>query len=210
MSLLHVLDMDGTLLRDTTASLEIAKRLGCLPELIALEAAFGAGALDTRGFAAEICALWQDLTREVVAEAFTEAPWISGLADVLADIRRRGERSIVITMSPDFFAAHLEADEVFASAFPALPFGGAIADPAGILTPDDKVKIVDRVRAEYGLTRDQCVAYGDSGSDLPLFDALHFTVAVNASAGLRALALLEYDGDDFREAYRQAREAVAR
>ncbi|MFJ8650006.1 hypothetical protein ACIRNI_28280 [Streptomyces sp. NPDC093546] len=31
MSRLYVFDMDGTLLRGTTAGLEIARRLGCLP-----------------------------------------------------------------------------------------------------------------------------------------------------------------------------------
>ncbi|MFC6987441.1 hypothetical protein [Streptomyces cirratus] len=76
MSRLHVFDLDGTLLRGTTASLEIARRLDCLPELRLLEEKFAAGALDTRGFAAEVCRLWADLTPGAVADAFATAPWI--------------------------------------------------------------------------------------------------------------------------------------
>jgi phosphoserine phosphatase len=210
VSRLHIFDMDGTLLRGSTASLEIARRLGCLPELRLLEAAFGSGTLDTWGFAAEACRLWHELTPELVAEVFAAAPWISGIADVLADIRRRGEQSVVVTMSPDFFASGLTAlgaDEVVASGFPPLPLRAA-PDPARILTPADKIKIADRVRAAAGLDRDSCVAYGDSGSDIPLFLELRHTMAVNADATLRGLARYHYEGDDLRVAYQMAREAI--
>jgi len=124
MSFLHLFDMDGTLLRGTTASLEIARRLGCLTELVQLEASFASGALDTRAFARALCDLWGDLTIELVEVTFAEAPWIGGIASVLADIRARGEWSAVITMSPDFFARGLGSigvDDVVASVFPGLP-----------------------------------------------------------------------------------------
>lgn len=210
--LLHVFDMDGTLLRGTSASLEIAARLGCLAELHALEVEFAAGAVDTRGFAAALHGLWRDLTPGVVAEAFDGAPWIGGLAEVLADIRARGDRAVVVTMSPDFFADRLRGlgvDDVVASGFPPPPFRTA-PDPARILVPGDKVTAVDRLRGALGLDRDACVAYGDSGSDVPLFSVLRHTVAVNATPGLRALARAGYDGDDLRAAYTLGRELRAR
>ncbi|MFD4370494.1 HAD family hydrolase [Streptomyces sp. NPDC058486] len=210
--LLHVFDMDGTLLRDTSAALEIAGRLGCLDELRALEGEFAAGIIDTRAFAAALYGLWRELTPAVVAEAFDGAPWIGGLAEVLADIRSRGDRAVVVTMSPDFFAGRLRGlgvDEVVASGFPPLPFRSA-PDPARILVPEDKVTAVDRLRTVYGLDRDACVAYGDSGSDVPLFSVLRHTVAVNAGPGLSALARAGYDGDDLRAAYALGRELRAR
>jgi phosphoserine phosphatase len=43
---LHVFDMDGTLLKGTTASLQIARHLGCTRELAELEARFAAGEVD--------------------------------------------------------------------------------------------------------------------------------------------------------------------
>ncbi|MGA4840627.1 HAD family hydrolase [Streptomyces sp. G45] len=206
MTRLHVFDMDGTLLRGTSASLELARHLGCLPELTALEAEFIAGTVDTYGFADRVCALWGALTPEIAADAFARAPWIGGLPEVLADIAARGERSAVITMSPDFFADGLRAlgaDDVIASRFPPLPLR-TTPDPAGILTPADKVTAVDRLLAAHGLTRDACVAYGDSHSDVPLFRALHHTVAVNAGQTLKSLARHQYDGDDLWTAYETA------
>jgi phosphoserine phosphatase len=209
-AVLHVFDMDGTLLHGTTAGLEIARRLGCVSELVELEASFASGTIDTRAFSAAIAALWQGITAEVVAEVFHASPWISGLPDVLADIRRRGEHSLVITMSPDFFADGLRVfgvDEVAASRFPALPLS-SIPDPAWILTPDDKVRIVVEAMARLGLTERSCIAYGDSGSDVPLFRRLPHTVAVNATPELVALAAVSYQGADLREAYRLARSTL--
>jgi len=205
---LHVFDMDGTLLLNTTASLEIARHLECLSDLTRLEARFASGELDTRGFAREVCRMWEALTPALVEEVFHGSPWIGGLREVTADIRRRGERSVVITMSPDFYAEHLTmfgVDEVVSSRFPPMPFH-TDPDPDGILTPADKVTVTERILHREGLDRSRCVAYGDSGSDLLLFAALRCTVAVNASEQLRAMASLCYDGDDLREVYHLARQ----
>jgi hypothetical protein len=59
---LHIFDMDGTLLRGTTANLEIARHLGSTEQLVELEARFAAEEIDTRGFSAAIHKLWRDLT----------------------------------------------------------------------------------------------------------------------------------------------------
>jgi phosphoserine phosphatase len=200
---LHVFDMDGTLLVGTTASLQIARHLGSTEELVELEARFAAGDIDTRGFAVAIHALWRDLTAPAVAEAFAASPWLTGIREVCADIRERGERSVVITMSPDFFAQHLLElgfDDVVASRFPTPPFLESV-DPANILTPRDKIRIVQERCQRYGLSRSQCVAYGDSMSDAPLFGHLPKTVAVNADHHLAELATVSYRGNNLAKAY---------
>jgi phosphoserine phosphatase len=208
---LHVFDMDGTLLRGTSASLQIARHLGCAAELAGLEAQFSASELDTRGFAAAIHGLWRNLTGQAVAEIFGACPWLDSIPEVCADIRKRGERSVVITMSPDFFARHLLEcgfDEVVASRFPALPFAEPL-DPGGILTPDDKVRVVDELRTRHHLRPSRCVAYGDSISDAPLFRQLANTVAVNADHHLTDLAAVSYRGDDLAGAYALGRDLLA-
>ncbi|MFB4320541.1 HAD family hydrolase [Actinomadura sp. 21ATH] len=207
MGTLHIFDMDGTLLTGSTANLEVARRLGTLPELQALEARFAAGELDTRGFSAILRDLWGHLTTADVTAAYTAGPWLDGIADVCADIRSRGEHSAVITMSPDFFARHLldlGFDDVIASRFPPLPFTAPL-DPAGILTPDDKVRVAEELRARHGLPRARCVAYGDSMSDAPLFRHLTHTVAVNADHHLAGIAAVDYRGRDLTRAYHLGR-----
>ena len=209
---LHIFDMDGTLLEGTTASLQIARHLGSTEQLAELEAQFAAGEIDTRAFAAAIHELWRELTSLAVADAFTVSPWLTGIPEVCADVRERGERSVVITMSPDFFARHLLElgfDEVVASRFPALPFGEPL-DPANILTPGDKVRIVREMCSRHGLSPTRCVAYGDSMSDAPLFRQLTKTIAVNADHHLAELAALSYHGSDLAGAYALGRALLAR
>ena len=211
MTALHVFDMDGTLLRGTTAAIEISRRVGRLEPLAELERGFAAEELTAADFALETRALWKDLTAELVAEVVADAPWIDGIEDVCRDIARRGERSMLITMSPNFFAEHLGErgiDVVRASRFPPLPFAAPV-DPAGILNPADKVRLTEAERAAHGLPRRACVAYGDSMSDLPLFAVLENTVAVNADAALERAARVVYRGDDLREAYEHGRGLLA-
>jgi phosphoserine phosphatase len=206
MGVLHVFDMDGTLLAGTSASLQIARSLGGDEALMALEARLAAGELDSRGFAQALHELWRELTPATVEAAFADSPWLSGIDEVCADIRARGERSLVITMSPDFFAHHLLSrgfDDVRASRFPPPPFTSAV-DPALILTPQDKVRIVDELREQ-----DLCVAYGDSMSDAPLFRHLTATVAVNADRHLDGIAAARYHGDDLFQAYQLGRQLIS-
>jgi phosphoserine phosphatase len=211
VTVLHVFDMDGTLLRGTSAPLRIASVHGGEAELLAWEARFVAGEVDGRAFAAAVHAMWTGLTPATVAAAFDGSPWMTGVADVCADIRRRGERSAVVTMSPDFFAVRLTAwgfDTVVASRFPAPPFTAPV-DPEAILTPHDKVRIVEDLRTRYGIDRTRCVAYGDSMSDAPLFRHLAATVAINADAHVSDLAATSYTGDDLTEAYALGRALLA-
>jgi len=93
---------------------------------------------------------------------------------------------------------------VVASRLPALPFTTPI-DPTAILTPQDKVRILEDLCRTYGVARARCVAFGDSMSDAPLFRHLAATVAVNADEHLAGLAAVSYHGDDLTEAYALSR-----
>ncbi|MGK5636917.1 HAD family hydrolase [Streptomyces sp. URMC 126] len=204
MSRLHLFDLDGTLLHGSAAAVEISRQLGCEREIDALERDFAAGLIDPVGFATAACALWGEaLTDAVVTAAFENAPWLAGIKDVWADIAARGERCAVISLSPQFFVERLTgwgAHAAHGSRWPAVPFREPV-DPAGILNADAKVRIADGLCAAYGLTRADCVAYGDSMSDARLFAAVPVSVAVNADHHVREVASHAYDGLDLREAY---------
>lgn len=208
MTALHVFDMDGTLLPATTANLQLSHRLGCLEAMRELEARFAAGEIDEPTIAGELCALWTELTPQLVEEVAGGAPWIVGIEEVCADIAARGETSMLITMSPEFFARHLHRrgiEIVHGARYPPLPLSSAVVDPAGLLTPADKVAHTEVERARLGLRLEECVAYGDSLSDGPLFAALPHTVAVNGDPAIEAAATVAYRGEDLREAYAHAR-----
>lgn len=204
MGKLHLFDMDGTLLYGTSANVELARELGLVAEFQALDARFAAGEIDSPAYARQAYAMWQELTVERVATAFAAAPWLAGIREVWADIRARGEYCAVISMSPEFFVRHLlewGAHATYGGRFPALPFGGVPLDISGILVPESKVLIADQLCARYGVTRAECVAYGDSTSDALLFDVVPVSVAVNGDHHVSDIATLSYTGRDLRDAY---------
>lgn len=206
--MLHVFDMDGTLLRDTTASLEISKHQSCLQQIEDLEKQFDKGFLTTKVFAQEVYKLWSGLNETAVESIFENSPWIQDIERVMSDIREKGEHSIVITMSPNFFADRLRkfgVAEVYSSTFPPLPFNDPI-DVSKILTPNDKVTITHKNLEHLNLKTSECIAYGDSGSDIPLFKYIKNNISINGTSSLLSLAQVNYIGNNLFEAYQISRE----
>ncbi|MEU9110659.1 HAD-IB family phosphatase [Streptomyces sp. NPDC048483] len=208
MTKLHVFDMDGTLLYGSAAAVEISRQLGLDREIAELERGFLAGELAPARFAQLAADLWAaELTEAHLAAAFDNAPWLAGIQEVWADIRSRGERCAVISLSPDFFVERLlawGADAARGSRWPAVPIRQPV-EPAGILTSAAKVAIADELCVQYGLTRADCVAYGDSMSDTDLFAVVPASVAVNADHHVGDVASYTYVGRDLREAYELVR-----
>ena len=207
MTKLHIFDMDGTLLRGA-ASVELCRHLGKLDEADAVEQAWVHGEITDVQFWELMLPLWEGLTEDEIDLAFARAPWIAGVAEVFADIAARGEYSVVISQSPLFFVRRLQdwgAGAVF----------GAGVEPGGhsgrelLITAEDKVSISEHLMGKHGLTPADCVAYGDSTSDVGLFGRLRHTVAVNGNDRIRELAAATYTGSDLREAYAIGRRLLA-
>ncbi len=203
MTKLHIFDMDGTLLQGS-ACLELSRRAGVWESVCEIERRWERGEVGHVAFYELCLPLWAGIDAGDVQETFAACTWLSGVREVWADIRARGEHSAVITLSPQFFADRLLEWGV-ESVHGALVRAGVRPDPRDVLTPMSKVLVADHLRSRYGLKREDCVAYGDSASDLPLFGALPNSVAVNASESARRVAAASYDGGDLRGAYAAGR-----
>ena len=202
----HFFDMDGTLLVGTSAPLLLAETLGETEALLALEERFDAGTASAFDFARELHDRWGVVDPAVIGAAFAAAPLLGSIREVLADIRDRGEKSCLITMSPTYFADRFldfGFDRVHGSRFPA--DAATAVDVAGILHPHDKPRLAGEFCAEHGLRLDEAVAYGDSMSDVPLFGAVGVAISVNGDHHLEALADLAIEGPDLLAAYAAAR-----
>ena len=55
-------------------------------------------------------------------------------------------------------------------------------------TGEARAQLLESYCDAEGFRMDECVAYADSSSDLPLFEAVGFPVAVNAETRLAAIA----------------------
>ena len=125
---------------------------------------------------------------------------------MLADIRERGERACLITLSPHYFAEQFldfGFDAVFASRFP--DDAGTPLDETAILDPEDKPRLAERFCTEHGLTLGDAIAYGDSMSDVFLFDEVAVRVSVNGDHHIADRSDIAVQGTDLLVAYRAAR-----
>ncbi|MFE5815932.1 HAD family hydrolase [Streptomyces sp. NPDC056479] len=207
MARLHLFDLDGTLLRGTSAPVEISRQLGLEAETVVLDRDISAGLIGPPEYAQRVHALWADLTEAHVTAAFEAAPWLTRIREVWAEIRGQGDYCAVVSLSPSFFVERLTgwgAHAAYGSVFPSVPFTEPV-DPAGVLSAEAKVRIADRLCGEFGVTRGECVAYGDSLSDKALFGVVPVSVAVNADRHLAGLATHTYMGMDLWEAYELVR-----
>ncbi|MEU6771600.1 HAD-IB family phosphatase [Streptomyces sp. NPDC046759] len=207
MARLHIFDLDGTLLHGSTAPVEISRQLGLEAETVALDRAISEGRIGPPEYAAQVYDLWAELTEAHVGAAFATAPWLTRIREVWTEIREMGEYCAVVSLSPSFFVERLldwGAHAAHGSRFPAVPFTEPV-DPSGVLSAAAKVSIADRLCEEFGVTRADCVAYGDSLSDKDLFAAVPVSVAVNADAHLAGLATHSYLGRDLWDAYELVR-----
>jgi phosphoserine phosphatase len=199
MTRLHIFDMDGTLLRGA-ASVELSRHLGVFESADRIERAWLDGEISDVGFWDAMLPLWDNVTESEIDDAFAAAAWIGGVRTVFADINRRGEHVAVISQSPHFFVRRLEgwgAGHTFGSR--VAPGHSTTVDL--LLSLQDKVDISRGLLDELGLGPADCVAYGDSTSDLLLFDLLQNTVGVNCNEAVRQRAAVCYEGEDLWDAY---------
>ncbi|MEU8118722.1 HAD-IB family phosphatase [Spirillospora sp. NPDC049024] len=206
-AVLHVFDMDGTLLPKTSANIEIARHTGTLEAVLSLENAFALGQIDTWDFARGVFDLWGIVHPETVRNVYRMAPKLRHVRKTVDKIHENGGRAIVITMSPDFFADHfleLGFDAVVASKFPRDHAEPLLLEQ--ILTPRDKPALAWHYCDYFGFAQNSIVAYGDSRSDRPLFEVAQQSIAINADHHVRSIATHIYDGDSLWDAYELANE----
>ncbi|MGW3144218.1 MULTISPECIES: HAD family hydrolase [Streptomyces] len=206
MARLHLFDLDGTLLHGSSAPVEISRQLGLEAETVALDRAISEGRIGPPEYATRVHALWAELTEAHVVAAFDGAPWLARIREVWAEIRNAGEYCAVVSLSPSFFVERLldwGAHAAFGSRFPAVPFTEPV-DPAGALSAAAKVRIADGLCQKFGVSRADCIAYGDSMSDRDLFAVVPVSVAVNGDGCLAGLATHSYTGRDLWDAYELA------
>jgi phosphoserine phosphatase len=203
----HIFDMDGTLVRHTSAPVLVAAALGRGDSLLELEQRFASGAATAAQFARALHEMWGVVSPDVARRAFLTAPLLENICEVLRDIHLRDEVACLITMSPDYFAEHfLEFgfDAVFASRFPRA--ADVALDEGAILNPEDKPRIAGRFCAEHGARLQHAVAYGDSMSDVFLFREVGLRVSIYGDHHLAELSDIAVDGSDLMLAYRAVRE----
>jgi HAD superfamily hydrolase (TIGR01490 family) len=105
--------------------------------------------------------------------------------------RAAGHRTVLITGALDFAVAGLRPlfDEIVAATMSTRPDGTYSGEMMSVPpTGEARAQILADYCDAEGFRLEECVAYADSSSDLPLFEAVGFPVAVNPETRLAAIA----------------------
>ena len=137
-----------------------------------------------------------------VRAALAEVPCIRGIEETVSALAARGIPSLLCTVTWRFAA------EVLRERYGLVATCGTeLSQEQGVLRGQvsryfdehDKRRFVEDWCSARGLRLERCIAVGDSRSDIPLFEAVGFSIALNATAAARAAATVALDTEDLRD-----------
>jgi phosphoserine phosphatase len=202
---LVVADMDGTLVTGTTACVHLDDWIGHGPVIEDLERRFASGEITNTEVAESYAPFYRDIALADATAVMAQIPSLDDIALGVSLLSRRGIEAVIATASWSFTAkaladlwgftrvrgADLEVDDATGR------FTGRVSRHC---EPEDKVTFVAEQCQRLGVGLDQVVAIGDGRSDLPLFHAVGFSVAINASSEVQAAASVSVDSQSLLDA----------
>lgn len=195
-------DLDGTLLPKTTVSLHLGPWLGH-HDIPQLERLFADGKITNAQIAEREAIFYKDRRRHDVWRQLGTLEFISGVAETIAWLKSRSLVPIIATVTSSLAADFVRERFGFAAAsgceLAETDDGVLLGGVARHFAAEDKVTFVEKVAERFGLGLNHVVAIGDSASDIPLFHAAGFSIALNASGNARSAADAELDTQDLRE-----------
>ncbi|HEY3143291.1 MAG TPA: HAD-IB family phosphatase [Acidimicrobiales bacterium] len=199
-------DLDGTLITETTACLHLGDWIGHRSVIEELERRFVLGEIDSAAVADGDAPYYAGRTVDDVTLAMASVPCLSDIDEGVRCLNRKGISALICTVSWTFAA------QCLADRFGFVAVSGTVmgVDADGRLSgrveryfePEDKVAFVRDHCTANGFGLDQVVAIGDGRSDVPLFRAAGFSVALNASQDARAASSVAVESRSFMEALR--------
>lgn len=192
-------DLDGTLVRSISTGGHIAGKLGHADAMADIEAAYAAGMATNTEVAALDARHYRGLTPSDVSRMLDDIPVIDGIAETVQWLRERGTPSVLCTLAWRFVGeVFAERYGFIASSGPVLrigPDGAFTGEVEADFTEHDKLAFVNSICSARGIGMCDVFHVGDSRSDIPLFGAVGYSVALNASplAAKSASVSLEVD-----------------
>lgn len=185
-------DLDGTLIRSTDSVryvCALSGKVAAFDEIERREASEGLSWIDADYLKARLLKglpVW-----EVEAKLRQDITFIKNIGQVLAYLRQRGTKSVLITAGPVQVAAavgnHFGFDGVYGSLYEveAQKFTGRITNHLG---SNGKLICLRDFCLKNGIGLEHCVAIGNSGSDIGVFKACRRSIAINYSDSLKGEA----------------------
>ncbi|MDP6705246.1 MAG: haloacid dehalogenase-like hydrolase [Alphaproteobacteria bacterium] len=197
-----VFDIDGTLLPGTTVCHFLAERMGHLEMIVEMEAAWHAYEIDNRTFSRRDAVNYRGVPVAEVEARLVDLPLIVGLDEVC---RRLAEAKVPVKLASctwsfagRYLQRRLELDGHCGTEM-AEADGVLLGRVARFCNERDKAAHAVAFARGHGIDISDCVAVGDSRSDVPLFEAAGRAIALNARPDARAATDEHLDTGDLRD-----------
>ncbi|PAU76598.1 phosphoserine phosphatase SerB [Halomonas salipaludis] len=184
-------DMDSTLIQTEVID-ELARRHGVGDEVAEITERAMRGELDFQQSFRQRMAKLKGLDESVLAEIAESLPLMDGVERLMAQLKRLGYRTAILSGGFTYFADHLQQrlgfDEVHANQL-VIEDGkvtGEVREP--ILDADRKVELLREIAAREGLAMEQTIAVGDGANDLKMLAAAGLGIAFRAKPLVRRQA----------------------
>jgi len=209
---LAIFDLDGTLKQARDPYVYLHQRLGTWEVAQAFFDQGVSGQLPYSEWLRLDASLWKGVSRAAMEAIFRDNPYLPGARETVCTLRQAGVRVAVISTGLDVHAqlvqAELGLDWIIANEL--LFEDGYATGAARERVPEGgKGLIVEQLQAELGVPPADCLAVGDSTSDVAMFARARIGVAVNPSSDqVRSAAGLVLDALDLWPLLPKLTEAV--
>ena len=206
-------DIDGTLVPSGSSSSFLAARLGHQPELDRAETLYAQGEL-TNQQVSEIDALgWRGVSAMSIDQWLESLPLIEGIDTVVSWCRDNDVEPVLASLAWLPVSRWIAERHGFtANGGPRVGFDGSVYDGtvAEHFDEFDKRDSALRFAGKMGVPVGGCCAVGDSRSDIPLFQAVPASLALNADAAAQDAASAAIIAQDLTEILPWLREWLQR
>ena len=202
-----VFDIDGTLFPRSSADQLIFSMLGELDFMKRFEEDYATGKIDNDVVAVALAAHFTGHKVNELTTALSHNDFIEGAIELSQALRQAGIAVLVATVTyrfiADWVALQLKGEVIS---------GVELEERAGILTGNitrhahaiNKTNGLKQWCSKNHIAMDECIAIGDSRSDLHIFDNVGLSLAINASDDARRAATFAGDFDNLWQLFADA------
>lgn len=195
-------DIDGTLVPSMPSWSFLAARLGHQQALDHAERRYAAGELTNEQVSVIDARGWRGVSTHIVDQLLDDLPLIAGIDEVVSWCRGHHVEPVLASLAGQPVSLSIARRYGFtANGGPRVGVSGSTYDGtvAEHFNEYDKRDRAFALAAEQGVPPHRCCAIGDSRSDIPLFDVVPTSLALNAGAAARKAATAAIDTLDLTD-----------
>jgi phosphoserine phosphatase len=209
---LAIFDLDGTLKQVRDPYVFLHKRLGTWEAAQVFTAKGMSGELSYDDWLRLDAALWTGVSRATMEDLFRQDPYLPGARQTIRSFKEAGVHVALVSTGPSVHAEQVQEelglDRVFANQI-SFEDGRATGQACTLVPERGKSRIVTQLQHEMGVEPGECLAVGDSPSDIDMFRHVRLGIAVNPSSEeVREAAGLLLEGLDLRPLIPRLRDAT--